>query len=227
MRDVLPTFSPIAQKTRREYIVEEMRAAIFDGRLRPGSKVTEARLAEQFKVSRGPLREAMRALVEEGLLVNKPYSETTVAAVDLALLESIYTVRRSIEELAFSLCWDRRTEAFRHELTTRHRNLVESVLRENLHEEVDAEIRFHSYVYEYSGNPVLLDFWNQISQKYRICFFIYKEVQKPRLIFAEDHSKYLEAALGNSLEKMKREVEIHLEKGIDFARKYFEYHNKI
>lgn len=214
-------FTPIKQRTRRAYISEELRNAIFSGRLTPGTKIVESRLAEQFQVSRGPLREAIRELVEEGLLIQKPYSETHVANVNLGLLEETYSVRLVLEQRAFKLCWDRRDQRFRDEFIHRHDVLVDAVNRQDLLGEINAEIALHSWPYEFSGNSVLIDMWKQISQRFRLCFFLYQQVYEPKYDFAEAHKRYLRCALGKSLDAMNLEIENHLDAGLAAARLYF------
>ncbi|TIU61099.1 MAG: GntR family transcriptional regulator, partial [Mesorhizobium sp.] len=65
-------FSPIADTTRRAEIVALLRRAILTGQLEPGQKLNELRISEQMRVSRAPLREAMRELVQEGILNSIP-----------------------------------------------------------------------------------------------------------------------------------------------------------
>ncbi|RVC68101.1 GntR family transcriptional regulator, partial [Mesorhizobium sp. M00.F.Ca.ET.038.03.1.1] len=74
-------FGPIADTTRRAEIVALLRRAILTGQLEPGQKLNELRISEQMRVSRAPLREAMRELVQEGILTSIPYAGTFVIDV--------------------------------------------------------------------------------------------------------------------------------------------------
>jgi DNA-binding GntR family transcriptional regulator len=60
--------------TFRQHIAERLRSAILAGDIAPGAQLVESTLAAQFNVSQGPLRKALRQLVEEGLLVTVPYT---------------------------------------------------------------------------------------------------------------------------------------------------------
>ncbi|WP_216076103.1 GntR family transcriptional regulator, partial [Acinetobacter baumannii] len=68
----------VPKSTFRAHIVEGLREAILSGDIAPGTPLVETSLAEQFGVSRGPLREAIRQLIDEGLLVTVPYTGTNV-----------------------------------------------------------------------------------------------------------------------------------------------------
>ena len=59
----------IIRKTLREQVVEILRHKILSGEIKPGERIIEAKVAEELKVSRGPLREALRQIEEEGLVV--------------------------------------------------------------------------------------------------------------------------------------------------------------
>ena len=86
-------FLRIPKATFRAHIAEGLRSAILNGEILPGSQVTEQSLAEQFGVSRGPLREAMRQLIDEGLLVTVPYTGTHVVGLSVEDIREIYSMR--------------------------------------------------------------------------------------------------------------------------------------
>ena len=83
-----------------------LRAAVLDGRLPPGTKLSQATLAEQLGVSRTPLREVLRMLQEEGLVTAEPNQRMRVAALDPAELDSTYAARILLGALAVSLTVD-------------------------------------------------------------------------------------------------------------------------
>jgi polar amino acid transport system substrate-binding protein len=100
------------KSTFRQHIAERLRAAILAGELAPGAALVETSLATQFNVSRGPLREAMRELIEEGLLVTVPYTGTHVIALSADDIREMYSMRIVLERFAFEQAWDRRDARF-------------------------------------------------------------------------------------------------------------------
>src|SRR5690348_8727350 len=78
--------------------MEELRKSIQDGRMRPGERLLEAELANEFNVSRGCVREALRGLEREGLVVSLPYRETRVATTtEEEVVEVLLPIRVVIE----------------------------------------------------------------------------------------------------------------------------------
>ena len=98
--DLLP------RSTFRAQISAKLREAIINGTLEPGSQIVEAKLASQFGVSRGPLREAIRELINEGLLVSRSYAATFILQLSKEDVREIYSVRTVLETFAFETIWD-------------------------------------------------------------------------------------------------------------------------
>jgi DNA-binding GntR family transcriptional regulator len=90
-------------QTRPAVVTEALRAAILDGRLSPGGRLIQEQLARELRVSRTPLREALRALEAEGLVVCRPFHGWTVARLSLQELEQVYAIRLACEGLAARL----------------------------------------------------------------------------------------------------------------------------
>ena len=103
-------FSPIADTTRRAEIVALIKRAVLTGQLEPGQKVNELRIAEQMRVSRAPLREAIRELVQQGLLISIPYAGTMVIDVTAKDIEDAYSLNKVLDEFAIERTWPNRSE---------------------------------------------------------------------------------------------------------------------
>lgn len=99
------TFSAARQGT--EQIHRALRADILEAAILPGAAMSEARMAVQFGVSRTPVREAFKRLVEEGFLVVVPQVGTFVAPIDLAAVYDSQFVRETLECRMVALAADR------------------------------------------------------------------------------------------------------------------------
>lgn len=84
--------------TLTQQIVDRVRLDIVRNVLAPGSRVTEEALAERYGVSRTPVREALRVLSREELLLHTPRAGYSVASVNLDEMDDLYAIRVSIEE---------------------------------------------------------------------------------------------------------------------------------
>ncbi|GAB3261254.1 GntR family transcriptional regulator [Kineosporia babensis] len=90
-----------------ERVTEALRQDVLTGVLAPGSRLTEAALAERYGTSRVPVREAVRALAADGFLELRPNAGATVAAVPVDDLADLYAVRRVAEGITASRCAQR------------------------------------------------------------------------------------------------------------------------
>ncbi|MFJ8659896.1 GntR family transcriptional regulator [Streptomyces sp. NPDC093795] len=84
-------------QTAQQFVLEELRRAITSGELRPGGQIRQDALAARFEVSRVPLREALKALEAEGLVVHHIHRGYFVAELSLDDLEEIYRIRELLE----------------------------------------------------------------------------------------------------------------------------------
>lgn len=89
--------------TIADRLFEQMQHAIVDGRMAPGSKISEPEIARTYGVSRGPLREAIRRLESSGLVVRRANVGARVAELTLEGLLEIYYVREALEGMAARL----------------------------------------------------------------------------------------------------------------------------
>ena len=90
----------IRRVTLSEQLVQRLREDIWTGKLISNAQLNERELALTFGVSRGPLREAMQRLIQEGLLRSEPHRGVFVEEIDEADLKDIYFVRGAIETAA-------------------------------------------------------------------------------------------------------------------------------
>src|SRR3569833_2797145 len=143
---------PVPKSTLRARIAERLRSAILAGDIPPGAPLVETALSERFDVSRGPLREALRQLIEEGLVVTVPYTGTHVVELYVDEINEIYSLRTAREIFAIEQLWPRRDERFRHELVKRNDALIATIDAGDDRASIETELAFHGLVYEASGH---------------------------------------------------------------------------
>jgi DNA-binding GntR family transcriptional regulator len=207
-------FQPVPVQTRRDHVAEALRRAILSGQIAPGTQLVESRLAAQFGVSRGLLREAIRELIESGLVTNRPYAGTFVNEVNAQVLRDVYEMRRIMETQAYRRVWPLRDESFRRELQRRFDGMIAAVRSDDLSEEIRAEAHFHGLVYERCGNHLMPAFWQQMTQKIQLGFAICQIAHAPKVDFEQNHRRFLECALGDDLDAMIVELNVHLDRGL-------------
>jgi DNA-binding GntR family transcriptional regulator len=95
-----PKIAPLDRVATSSRIAEQLREAVMSGTLPQGSQIGEVALAAQFGVSRGPVREAMQRLVQEGLLRSVPHRGIFVVELSAADVRDIYEARQAVESAA-------------------------------------------------------------------------------------------------------------------------------
>jgi DNA-binding GntR family transcriptional regulator len=156
------TYRPLAA-----LVTEELRNAILDGRLKPGTPIRQETVAREFGTSRIPVREALRQLENEGLVTIVPHSGARVATLDFEECLEIYKIRERIEPLAFAESVGRLRGEQLEML-----DLLAGEIEASVNDEkawIDIDRRFHLGCY--AGAPprlarMIVGFWDA-TQKYR------------------------------------------------------------
>ena len=93
------TKTPISRKTLREQVAEILRKKILNGDIQSGERIVEADLARELQMSRGPVREALRQIEEEGLVVYEPHKGCVVKTMTYDEMQEAYLIRSTLEIL--------------------------------------------------------------------------------------------------------------------------------
>ncbi|KAF0677021.1 GntR family transcriptional regulator [Profundibacterium mesophilum] len=207
--------APLSEDTRREMIVRSVRDLIVSGAVAPGARLTETQLAAQLGVSRGPLREAIRDLVESGLVVSLPYKGLFVRAFTRRDLEELYSFRTTLEKMAFCECWHRRDTAACAELVARHEALSRAAEEERGAEVIELELALHSWCYELADHRLLSNAWQRLRPNLHFYFALHHRLGPGASLRREIHETYLACALGDDLDAMLTHVEAHMRQGLE------------
>lgn len=213
MASDVQAFNRVKKATFRDHIADALKAAILNGDLAPGSQVTESSLADKFGVSRGPLREAMRQLIDDGLLIAVPYTGTHVVGLSLEDIREIYSMRVTLEIFAFELVWDRRDNGFRDGLLARHAELTRTIDAQDDAASIHAELQLHGYVYEASGHSILLKSWESLKGRLQLYWAAHHRAHGIRGPRRDSHDNYVATALGDDIEALRTEIRAHMARG--------------
>jgi DNA-binding GntR family transcriptional regulator len=149
-------------------VARELRSAIFNGELAPGSPIRQEAVAKQFGTSRIPVREALRQLESEGLVTVRPNSGARVAVLDFDWCLETYMIRERLEPLLFGESVERAT-AEQVELVAAAAVRIEAAAEDHA-AWLDADRRFHLACYAGATLPRVMEmvvgYWNT-TQQYR------------------------------------------------------------
>lgn len=161
-RSSLAALGSISPQNRRELILDRLRTAISSGELAPGTHLAEIELSDALGVSRGTLREALRHLQQDGLLVSDFRGRLYVRVVTEQEVDEIFDVRCALETLAFAkIC----ARADRLDIAEKLQVSLEA-LRDaegDFTSQVDADLALHERMCELSGNETLRHTWLGVS----------------------------------------------------------------
>lgn len=123
----LNKLEPRRARTAHEFVRQSVRAAILAGTLAAGARLVQSELAEQLGVSTTPLREALRDLATEGLVVFDPHRGALVRALDLDEVREIYALRVLLEPEMVRRAIDRVTDDQLQRATELHRKMDQDI----------------------------------------------------------------------------------------------------
>lgn len=150
---------PPLNRSAGDAAVKLLREAILDGRLSPGQRLTEERLADNLRISRTPIREALRVLQTEGLVDWAPYQGSTVRTYDAADLDDMYQLRALLEGNAARRAALRITpqdiETMRE--SCERFEAFGAAAEENVQEIVEENLLFHRTILEAAGSARLAE----------------------------------------------------------------------
>jgi DNA-binding GntR family transcriptional regulator len=138
-----------------ERVYRQLRQMILSGELPPGTRLVEIHLGEQFGVSRTPVREALKRLTAEKLVLGDPVRGLVVHAPQPHEVSEVYLVREALESLAVRLAAQRITDDELRQLRVILQSMRDAVAKERTDLMVSANIAFHDVIYRAAGNDTL------------------------------------------------------------------------
>jgi len=160
MSDWLPALGQAPRRVLSDNVLDELRAVIVSGGIEAGQRLRENELASQMRVSRGPVREALVRLEQEGLVVLERHRGARVVVLSRDDREKLYRLRRALEELAGEYACANATEA---DFDRAKAVIDEFVRSENSTRTpaaaADFDIRFHDSIYIAAHNDPLYRAW--------------------------------------------------------------------
>ena len=195
---------------RRDAVLEVLRQEITMGRYEDGERLVEDRIARELDTSRGPVREALRQLEHEGLVVSYPYRGAVVLGVSEEEVQQVLIpVRLTLEKFSYLKALERMDDADFAELAKEVWTMQEAASANDLIRSVEADIRFHEYILSRSGQPHTAQVWRSIQPRIRAYFFRYgKEADLNRIAF--EHGDLLQTLQSGDPDAMMGALERHI-----------------
>lgn len=195
----------------RDVVFNTLRKAILRGNLEPGERLREIHLADKLGVSRTPIREAIRKLELEGLVVMIPRKGAVVAEITEKSLRDVLEVRRALEALAVRLACEKILDAEVEELKVAAERFEEALETGDVTAFAEADVRFHDIIYRATDNQRLIQLLYNLREqmyRYRVEYLKREDAHETLL---EEHQAIIETIEKRDVAKAVEAVRTHID----------------
>ncbi|MEZ5212926.1 GntR family transcriptional regulator [Gordonia sp. (in: high G+C Gram-positive bacteria)] len=160
---------PVANPTRRDAVINEIKRGIVLGTIRPGERLTESSLSEALRVSRPTVREALNRIAQEGLLVQQPYRGLRVAELDTREILDVAHVRVALDMQAMTEVLADETGAKMEAIRRAWEEYRPLAVNQDPMVQHESHVAFHRRIWEAAGNTFLMSLWPTTEAHITIC----------------------------------------------------------
>lgn len=212
----------LSKRTLTDDVAEIIRKLILNGTLRPGDKINQSQLAEEFVISRGPIREALRLLENEGLINHIPNHGTYVATLTKKDVYEIYTLRALLEEKGAELALPYLTQTHFAKLEAFLDEGEQRASQEDLERLMQVDLQFHSLIIQCSRHNRLIQMHQHLDTQMGTMFRTMAYNVPIRIKqFSTHHRILLEALKSKNLEEIKIAFSDHYLNAFEDLSQYF------
>lgn len=224
-----PNLIPIAaekvNEDRVEYIYNSLRKAILDGKLEPGSIISQVQLATQYQVSRSPLREALKKLLSERLVEGDFNRRMRVSALDLNDFDQIYAMRIALEPIALANAMSTYDDDTRARLVEYIDEMDKAIATQNFEHFCVLHRSFHLFLVHGSGARIekfVQELWDN-SERYR-SKYLHQNYDAPgsktidELMASQaEHKNIVKAAVAGNVTESVSSLVQHMQHSLDIV----------
>jgi len=199
----------------RDVVFNTLRQAILRGELKPGERLMEIQLANKLGVSRTPIREAIRKLELEGLVLMIPRRGAEVAEITEKSLRDVLEVRRALEELSVQLACKRISQEQIAKLKEAAKEFEVVLKNGDVTAYAEADVKFHDIIYDASDNQRLIQLLYNLREqmyRYRVEYLKRPEVHEQIL---EEHKFIIEMIEKGDIQRAVKAVCRHVDNQVE------------
>jgi len=205
--------SVLPNRTLSEHIADQLRQAILNHQLKPGQRIAEGQVATAMDTSRGPVRDALLLLENEGLVIRYPNRGAFVAQLRAEDAEEIYTLRQAIESVAIEYLIKHGAPEQMDELGGYVHKMLDLAQQAYTPWEVtELDLEFHEALCRLSGHRRALQAWQSLRAQTWI-LLLRHQTQHPRDFAergADGHRRLMDALRARDVARAQQELYIHL-----------------
>lgn len=201
----------ILQESLGDLVAKQLRRRIWDKELEFGERLIESDLSEQFEVSRSTIRDALKILEHEELIVSKPRKGTYVATFSKEDWREIIEIRSIVESYAFVKALPNLTKKDFLYLENIILEMKATVKTENWSKLFDLDMQFHSYVIRLSENKRVIKLYDSLQTQIRTFFIYLDNYYSSFESFYNDQKELYDALLSKDPEIVEETIRTHIE----------------
>lgn len=196
-------------------VYENIKQAIIDGEIKPGTRLTETKVGKQMNVSTTPVREAFRKLESERLVKIIPYRGAIVQEFSSKEIEEVYQCRQSLESLAIELAIDHFDDAGIQKL---HDLIKESKRTKDFSNYVKINTTIHNLILHYANNDTLTSLLAQLNDViyHNRIISSYSDYRRDEIYL--EHLQILEAIKARDKKQAKQAMQQHVQNGYTYIK---------
>lgn len=209
---------PIQTKALYEEVADRIRELIYHAELEPGEWVDEKALCERLGISRTPLREALKVLASEGLLVLQPRRGCQVRTLSREELEELFPVMAVLEGLCAREAVEKCSAADIARLDAMHAGLEAAAAAGDIDAYYEQNCEFHGEVYQLSGNRWLQRMVADLRKILRLAR--HRQLTRPGRLqeSLQEHRRIMEAFHRREAAQAEQAMQEHLSRQRDVLR---------
>lgn len=206
----LGKLEPLALQSTPALIADRLRAEILDGAFPPDTQMSEVELAKALQVSRGPIREAMQRLIQEGLLRAERNRGVFVVELDHDDARDVYLARGAVERTAAAIV-ARRGSA--EDIATLQAVVeqLKSAAGAPWEEAITYDLAFHETLVELAGSPRLSKMFRTLIAETRLCLVRLEPFYEASEELVSEHQEILDAVTSKDVRKVDRLIQLHMD----------------
>ena len=213
-------------KPLREVVFESIRGAIISGLLKPGERLMEVQMAEKLGVSRTPIREAIRKLELEGLVVMIPRKGAYVADLSLKDITDVLELRAALEGLAAELAAARITDEEIEELEMIAMDFHKAIESDDSEIMIQKDIEFHDVIFRATRNEKLIQISHNLREQVQRFRVMYIDKFRKSTTLATEHFEIAEAISNRNVDLAERLAKRHIENAENYIISIVENSNQ-
>ncbi len=201
---------PLEQSSLADQVYDNLKLLILSGTLKSGERIPEEQLAQQFGVSRTPIREALKRLAEYGLVTLRPRMNAMVPSIGRAEAVDIVRVRLALENLALESYEEAKLEAVIRKLQRLSAECQELFEANEQAKAFEKDSEFHIALIAGAGNKVLTETYQRLEARIQLLRVSQHLSQNQLIPYAAQHMELIESLRAKNIAQTRELLERHI-----------------